>query len=118
MTTKRVSKAKSTTARKEAAASIVEEAITYQIGVRELRQDASRVLALVEAGATFTITNHGRTVGVLTPPQKSQLDKWIEEGKVTPAKRKIDLRNWKAKAGPASEDAWGAIERERAEARF
>ena len=37
------------------------------IGVRELRQNASRYLELVEAGETVEITNHGRLVALLTP---------------------------------------------------
>lgn len=111
-------KKSSTKAIKRKSASIVEEAIENQIGIRELRQDASRVLALVEAGASFTITNHGRVVGVLTPPKRYQLDKWIKEGKVTPAKRKINFRHWKPEAGIAPEESWGVIERERSEGRF
>lgn len=37
------------------------------IGVRELRQNASAWLARVESGESFEITNHGRSVAVLTP---------------------------------------------------
>lgn len=37
------------------------------IGVRELRQNASRYLALVEAGEEVEITNRGRTVARLVP---------------------------------------------------
>ena len=37
------------------------------IGVRELRQNASKYLAEVEAGACYTITDRGRPVAVLAP---------------------------------------------------
>lgn len=110
-------KSKTLTTEKKAA-SLVEEALEYQIGIRELRQDASRVFALVEAGATFTITNHGRVVGTINPPQKSQLERWIDEGKITPAKKKIDIRNWKPVEPDDGPDLLALLLKERAEARF
>ncbi|OWY62836.1 hypothetical protein B7486_56295 [cyanobacterium TDX16] len=38
-----------------------------EIGVRELRQHASRYLRRVEAGERFVVTDHGRPVAELTP---------------------------------------------------
>ena len=38
-----------------------------QVGVRELKQNASRVLERVKAGETVQITEHGRPVAVLAP---------------------------------------------------
>lgn len=38
-----------------------------RVGVRELKQNASRVLARVKAGETVEITEHGRPVALLTP---------------------------------------------------
>jgi prevent-host-death family protein len=100
------------------AQSIAEQDIEYQIGIRELRQDASRVIALVESGASITITKHGKPVAVINPPKKSKLDILIERGAVTPATKKIDLRTWRPKAGVAPQELMGAIRRERAEERF
>lgn len=37
------------------------------VGVRELRQQASRLLDRVEAGESIEITNHGRPVARLVP---------------------------------------------------
>ena len=37
------------------------------IGVRELRQHASRYLRLVEEGRTIEVTTHGRSVALLVP---------------------------------------------------
>ena len=96
----------------------VEEEIEYQIGIRELRQDASRVFALVEAGASFTITNHGRVVGTINPPEKSQLEKWVEEGAVTSPTIKLDLRNWKPTQQEDSPDLLALLLKERREARY
>ncbi|MGH2444308.1 MAG: type II toxin-antitoxin system Phd/YefM family antitoxin [Chloroflexota bacterium] len=39
-----------------------------RIGVRELRQNASRYLRLVADGETVEVTNHGKLVALLTPP--------------------------------------------------
>lgn len=38
-----------------------------QIGVRELRRDASRWLARVRGGESFVVTDRGRPVAALTP---------------------------------------------------
>lgn len=115
-------KAKAPEATKKAAMkkapSLVEEKIEYQIGIRELRQDASRVIELVEAGASITITRHGKVVATINPPKKTQLEKWIEEGAITPAKRKIDLRNLQSNAGPVHQEALDRIRRERELERF
>lgn len=42
-----------------------------EIPVRELRNDVSRILREVEAGASFTVTSHGRSVARVVPlPQR------------------------------------------------
>ena len=38
------------------------------IGVRELRRDASKWLARVQAGETFLVTDRGKPVAQLAPP--------------------------------------------------
>lgn len=38
-----------------------------RVGIRELRQHASRVVERVEAGETIEVTNHGRLVARLVP---------------------------------------------------
>lgn len=39
-----------------------------RVGVRELRQHASRWLARVQAGESFEVTDRGRPVALLVPP--------------------------------------------------
>lgn len=57
-----------------------------RIGVRELRQHASRWLARVRAGETFEVTDRGRTVALLTPlTTESVLDRLLAAGEITPA---------------------------------
>ena len=61
------------------------------IGVRELRQQASKYLREVERGETFEVTEHGRPVALLTPiPNKGVLDRMIAEGRATPATGDLD----------------------------
>lgn len=59
------------------------------IGVRDLRQNASKYLARVEAGEVLDVTNHGRLVARLVPvPGESQeRQKLIAIGVLTPARR-------------------------------
>lgn len=43
-----------------------------RIGVRELRQHASRYLAMVKAGETVEVTERGELIAVLAPPHAPQ----------------------------------------------
>lgn len=109
-------KAKASVAKKKP--SLLEDKLDFQIGIRELRQDASRVFALVEAGASFTITNHGRVVGTINPPEKTQLEKWIEEGAVTFPTEKLDLRSFRTSEPYDGPDLLQLLLKDRREARF
>jgi prevent-host-death family protein len=62
------------------------------IGVRELRQNASRYLRLIEErGEPIQITDRGRPVALLTPlPTGSRLQQLRASGKLTPAVRPWD----------------------------
>lgn len=55
------------------------------IGIRELRQHASRHLRDVEAGETITVTDRGRPVAQIVPikPQTPR-ERLIAEGKLIP----------------------------------
>lgn len=61
-----------------------------RIGVRELRQNASRYLERVERGETLEVTSRGRPVAFLTPlpDRASARDRLIAEGKLIPARRR------------------------------
>ena len=63
------------------------------IGVRELRQHASRYLARVEAGEELGVTNNGRLVARLVPVQESERDReaLIEAGVLVPARKPSNL---------------------------
>lgn len=56
------------------------------IGIRELRQSASRYLRAVEAGETFEVTDRGRPVALLVPvPRESRLERLVASGRLVPA---------------------------------
>ncbi|MHB8621562.1 MAG: type II toxin-antitoxin system Phd/YefM family antitoxin [Chloroflexota bacterium] len=77
-----------------------------QVGVRELKQNASQVLRLVQAGATVQITDRGRPVAQLVPIQAgSRLDQLIAEGRVRPAEGRFNefLRDVPALRSPAGQ---------------
>ena len=58
-----------------------------RIGVRELRQHASRYLDLVKAGETVEVTERGVLVAVLAPPSPATTarERLIAEGRLVPA---------------------------------
>lgn len=59
--------------------------IMDRIGVRELRQHASRYLERVSRGETLEITDRGRPVARLVPLGKDGWTDLISSGRVTPA---------------------------------
>ncbi len=59
-----------------------------QVSIRELRQNASQWLRLVQQGERFEITDRGRPVAMLVPmPKGSILEHLIATGQATPPKR-------------------------------
>ena len=60
------------------------------IGIRELRQNASRVLADVAAGEEFIITDRGRPVARLTAVVASPLQALIDAGLAREARGDIN----------------------------
>jgi prevent-host-death family protein len=66
----------------------VEEA--EQIGIRELRQHASRYVAMAKAGLRVPVTDRGKLVAYLVPAEEpgSVFERLVAAGKVTRATRK------------------------------
>lgn len=58
-----------------------------RIGVKELRQNASRYLALVKRGETVEVTVRGKLVALLSPPGDSRnvRDQLVADGRLIPA---------------------------------
>src|SRR5450830_1645070 len=57
-----------------------------QVGVRELRQDASGVLREVKAGASVEITEHGRPVARIIPIGISDWENFFTAGLAIPSR--------------------------------
>jgi prevent-host-death family protein len=59
-----------------------------RIGVRELRQNASRYLRRIAAGESFTVTDRGRPAARLVPPSgASSVDAMLARGELLPPER-------------------------------
>jgi prevent-host-death family protein len=56
-----------------------------RIGLRELRQNASRYIAQVVQGETVEVTQRGRLVARIVPAGENTWDDMILRGDVTPA---------------------------------
>jgi prevent-host-death family protein len=63
------------------------------IGIRELRQHASRYLARVEGGEELGVTNKGRLVARLIPPREAERSReaLVEAGVLVPARHSGNL---------------------------
>lgn len=56
------------------------------IGIRELRQDASRYLRAVQEGETFEVTDRGHPVALLVPiPSAGRVERLAASGRLVPA---------------------------------
>ena len=56
------------------------------IGVRELRQQASRYLREVERGGAIEVTDRGRPIARLVPiPRSSRVEALLATGEISPA---------------------------------
>jgi prevent-host-death family protein len=62
-----------------------------RIGVRELRQHASRYLARVAGGETFEVTDRGRPVALLVPVGSDEWQALLASGRVSPPSDKGDI---------------------------
>ena len=60
-----------------------------EIGVRELKQNASAVVAIAAAGETITITLRGRPVARLTAIPSSRLEELVASGRARPGRRSL-----------------------------
>lgn len=71
-----------------------------RIGVRELRQNASRYLAQVaSSGEPIEITDRGKPVARLVPVAEDHWANMILSGEITPARSDVELLDIAAVAG-------------------
>ncbi len=71
-------------------------AFMERIGVRELRQHASRYLARVREGQSIEITDRGELIALLVPPSSEQdrRERLVRAGWLIPAERG-DATGWR-----------------------
>jgi len=64
-----------------------------RIGVRELRQHASRYLRMVKSGETVEVTERGQLVALLSPPSPGAAarDLLVARGRLVPAQAPFRL---------------------------
>jgi prevent-host-death family protein len=67
--------------------------LVTRIGVRELRQHASRYLDVVKGGGTVEVTERGQLVALLVPPSPSDSarDRLVMAGRLLPARSAFRL---------------------------
>lgn len=72
--------------------SSVQIGVEQRVGIRELRHDFRAYIDRVRRGERFIVTDHGVPVGEFVPhePKKSVLQRMIDEGRATPATRKLE----------------------------
>lgn len=63
--------------------------MTDRIGIRELRQHASRYVDRVAAGERFEVTNRGRLVAMLVPVEHDPLARLEASGQLRRATREV-----------------------------
>lgn len=63
-----------------------------RVGIRELRQNASKYIERVKAGETLEVTERGRPVAILAPLPRpmSVIERLVAEGRATPASGRIE----------------------------
>jgi prevent-host-death family protein len=59
------------------------------VGIRELKQNASAVVAEASSGVVLVITDRGRPVAQLSPLPASRLAGLIDSGRARPATRSV-----------------------------
>ena len=92
--------------------------IKQSVGVRELRQSASKILDQVKDGVVFEITEHGVPVARLVPITKSLYEEYTAAGLIIPAENPIthfEMPTFKLKGKKTSTELLMEI---RAEARY
>jgi prevent-host-death family protein len=88
------------------------------VGVRELRQDASKVLGLVKSGESIIVTEWGTPVAEIRPIQATTMQDLIDAGLVTPAKDKFDPKVFEPLPNPEGRSLLKEFLKERREARY
>jgi prevent-host-death family protein len=66
-----------------------------RVGIRELKQNASKVIQEVKEGEIITVTEHGVPVAKIVPISTDRYQELIDDGTLIPPTKKFDIRNIK-----------------------
>lgn len=88
----------------------------HSIGIRELKQNASAVVARAAAGELLLVTDRGRPVARLVPLGLSRVDEMVRAGTARPRRR--PLTELPRPEGPASTELSDALMRDRESQRY
>lgn len=85
-----------------------------RIGVRELRQNASRYLDRVKSGETVEVTERGQLVALLVPPDpaRSARERLVADGRLIPSSAVLRLPQ-RVKAGATSDAVLAELREDR-----
>lgn len=78
-----------------------------KVGIRDLKQNPSRVIALVKQGQAFTVTERGVPVAKLVPIAEDPFTQLVQEGVIRLPKGNLDLsliKREKSALGKTSEE--------------
>jgi prevent-host-death family protein len=55
--------------------------MSHRVGIRDLRQNASRLLKRVSSGETIEVTDHGHPIARIVPLRAGALEQMVLEGR-------------------------------------
>lgn len=86
-----------------------------RIGIRELRQHASRYLDRVRHGESLEVTDRGRLVALLVPPSgdRAARDRLVAEGRLVPASGPLRLPRSRVRAAQPTAEVLDALRSDR-----
>lgn len=71
-----------------------------KVGIRDLKQNPSKVIALVKQGQAFTVTERGVPVAKLVPIAEDPFTQLVQEGVIRLPKGNLDLSLIKPEKSP------------------
>ena len=71
-----------------------------KVGIRDLKQNPSKVIALVKQGQAFTVTERGVPVAKLVPIAEDPFTQLVQEGVIRLPKGNLDISLIKPEASP------------------
>jgi prevent-host-death family protein len=86
-----------------------------RIGIRELRQHASRYLERVRHGESLEVSDRGRLVALLIPPSSARAgrDRLVAEGRLVPASGPLRLPRSRVRASRATAEVLDELRSDR-----